>query len=84
MVSGSSRAFGFGFGADVTTALFERVANRARGIRSEVKQLAESVQRQEEEQEDIRELEHLFEAAKAELIQKTRQVLIHQHMFHVE
>ncbi|KAK1441243.1 hypothetical protein QVD17_07086 [Tagetes erecta] len=45
--------------------LFKRVANRARGIRSEVKQLAESVQKQVDLREDVRELTDLMEGAKA-------------------
>ncbi|KAK1414911.1 hypothetical protein QVD17_30674 [Tagetes erecta] len=45
--------------------LFERVANMAQGIRSEVKQLVESVQKQVDLREDVRELTDLMEAAKA-------------------
>ncbi|KAK1428022.1 hypothetical protein QVD17_16847 [Tagetes erecta] len=46
-------------------ALFERVANWARGIRPEVKQLAESVQKQVDLRGDVRELTDLLEGAKA-------------------
>ncbi|KAK1406524.1 hypothetical protein QVD17_41922 [Tagetes erecta] len=46
-------------------ALFERVANKARGIRSKVKQLAESVQKQTELQAEFHELTELLGAAKA-------------------
>lgn len=43
----------------------ERVAYRDRGVRSEVKELTTSVQHQEEQEADIRELARQFERAKA-------------------
>jgi len=44
-----------GAGADTRkeAALFKRVANRARGIRAEVKELSEKIQKQTELNEDI-------------------------------
>ncbi|KAK1424682.1 hypothetical protein QVD17_20017 [Tagetes erecta] len=56
-----------GAGADTRkeAALFERVANRARGIQAEVKELTEKIQKQAELNEDVRELTEMFEAAKA-------------------
>jgi len=56
-----------GAGADTKkeAALFERVANRARGIRAEVKELAEKVQKHADLNEDVRELTEMFGAAKA-------------------
>ncbi|KAK1428031.1 hypothetical protein QVD17_16858 [Tagetes erecta] len=54
--------------------LFERVANRARGIRSEVKQLAVSVQKQVDLREDVCELTDLLEGAKAGAEPEFRQV----------
>jgi len=46
-------------------ALFERVANRARGIRSEIKELTEKIQIQQELNADIQELTQMFGATKA-------------------
>jgi len=56
-----------GAGADTRreAALFERVANRARGIRAEVKELTDKIQKQTELNDEIRELTEMFGAAKA-------------------
>jgi len=54
-------------GADTKkeAALFERVANRARGISTEIKQLAQRMQEHEVSQAEVRELAHQVEATDA-------------------